>query len=377
MYSGPVVDCDIHYLPRSQADWLPYLPKQWRDFIESPGGGRTAPVNGAFVSVTEQQDGVFRLDSFPTDGSPPGSDYEVMREQYLDRFDLRAGLLTQAAGPTSPNGELVAAMCRAWNDWLADEWLDGKGDPRLFGTLFVPTHDPVKGAAEVRRAGANAKFAAAHMFYAIGKPFGHSIYDPIYEAATELDIPVYVHGSTGEISGGGAPPASGGTVLHYRLEMFATLHHPMAHHLTSMIVQGTFEKFPRLRIVVAEEGIAWLPWLLTQLDANYELMKRESKWVRRRPSEYLRDRLGVSTQPIEASIDDRHRLVDYLSTVEGIEEMLCFSSDYPHWDADEPTFVGSILPSEWHEKVFYGNARRLLRLPDSVPLQTPAVAAVG
>ena len=74
----------------------------------------------------------------------------------------------------------------------------------------MPTHDPVVGAAEVRRAAAHPKFAAAHMFFAIGKPFGHSIYDPIYAAASEMDIPVYIHGSTGEI-GGGAPPASGGS----------------------------------------------------------------------------------------------------------------------------------------------------------------------
>jgi uncharacterized protein len=376
MYEGPVIDCDVHYLPRSQRDWIPYLPKEWRDYVESPGGGRTAPTGGAFVTVTEQQDGVFRLDSFPEDGSVPGSDYELMREQYFDKFDIRAALLTQAAGPNSPNGELVAAMCRAWNDWLADEWLDGRDD-RLFGTLFVPTHDPRDGAAEVRRAAANPRFAAAHMFYAIGKPFGHSVYDPIYEAASEMGIPIYVHGSTGEISGDVALPASGGSVLHYRLEMFASLHHPMSHHLTSMIVQGTFEKFPDLRVVVAEEGIAWLPWLVTSLDSNYELMKRESKWVRRRPSEYLRERLGVSTQPIEASIDDRRRLVDYLSTVEGIEDMICFSSDYPHWDADEPTFVGTILPPEWHEKVFYGNARRLLRLPESMPMRPPVAAMAG
>ena len=91
--------------------------------------------------------------------------------------------------------------------------------------------------------------------------------------------------------------------------------------------------------------------------------------MRRRPSEYLRERLGVSTQPVEASIDDRRRLVDFLATVEGIEDMVCFSSDYPHWDNDEPTFIGTILPSEWHDKVFYANSRRLLRLPSSIPMQ--------
>jgi uncharacterized protein len=375
MYDGPVIDCDVHYLPRSAADWIPYLPREWREYVESPGGGRTVPIGGAFITPTEQQDGVFRLDSFPPEG-PPGSDYETMREQYFDRFDIRAALLTQAAGPNVPNGELVAAMCQAWNDWLADEWLSGKDD-RLFGTMFVPTHDPQKAAAEVRRVAANPRFAAAHLFYAAGRPFGHSVYDPIYAAANEMDIALYVHGSTGEISGAEALPASGGSVLHYRLEMFATLSHPMSHHLTSMIVQGTFEKFPNLRVVVAEEGVAWLPWLITQLDSNYELLKRDSKWVRRRPSEYLRERLGVSTQPVEASIDDRRRLVDFLATVEGIEDMVCFSSDYPHWDNDEPTFIGTILPSEWHDKVFYANSRRLLRLPSSIPMQPPVPAVAG
>jgi predicted TIM-barrel fold metal-dependent hydrolase len=377
MYNGPVIDCDVHYVPNGQADWLPYLPREWREYVQSPGGGRSAPTSGAFISVTEQQDGVYRLDSFPDDGTMPGANYEKMREQYLDAFDIRVAVLTQAAGPTSPNGDLVAAMCRAWNDWLVDEWLDGKGDERLFGTMFVPTHNPEQGAAEVRRAAAHQKFAAAHMFYAIGKPFGHTIYDPIYEAACEMDIPIYVHGSTGEISGDGAPVASGGAVLHYRLEMFASLHHPMSHHLTSMIVHGTFERFPSLRVVVAEEGIAWLPWLVISLDSNYELMKRESSWVRRRPSEYLRERLGVSTQPVESSIDDRRRLLDYLTAVEGIQEMLCFSSDYPHWDADEPTFIGTILPPEWHQEVFYANARRLLRLPSSVALEPPLAAPAG
>jgi uncharacterized protein len=57
--------------------------------------------------------------------------------------------------------------------------------------------------------------------------------------------------------------------------------------------------------------------------------------------------------------------------------MLCFSSDYPHWDADEPTFIGSILPVEWHEKIFYANARRLLRLSESMPIRPPAAALAG
>jgi predicted TIM-barrel fold metal-dependent hydrolase len=375
VYDGPVIDADIHYTPESQADVYRHLPAEWQEYASLPGGGRVVPPGGSTISVTEQPDGVNRFDSYPDDGTPPGSSYELLCEQLLDVFDIRAGMLTQAAGPSTPNGGFAAAVCSAMNDWLVERWLDGKQDPRLYGALLVPTRDPALGAEEIRRAGAHPKWAAAMLTYSIGQPYGHTVYDPIYEAATELDLPVYIHGSTGEIVGGSAPPQSGGAVLHYRLEMFATLHHPMAHHLTSMIVHGTFERFPRLRLVVAELGIAWLPWLMTTLDANYELMRRESKWVRRRPSEYLRERVAFSTQPIESTVPDRDRLVDQLSTVDGIDDILCFSSDYPHWDGDEPSFISSILPAEWHDKVFYGNARRLLRLPASIPRTAPAGAA--
>ena len=132
-------------------------------------------------------------------------------------------------------------------------------------------------------------------------------------------------------------------------------------------MHGVFERLPGLTIVIAESGLAWFPWLCATLDSNYDLMRRESRWVRRRPSEYLHDRVVLSTQPCESNRHDRDAFVAHMSVVEGIEDMLCFSSDYPHWDADAPTFIEAIIPDGWHERLFSANARRALRLPSPPP----------
>jgi predicted TIM-barrel fold metal-dependent hydrolase len=42
----------------------------------------------------------------------------------------------------------------------------------------------------------------------------------------------------------------------------------------------------------------------------------------------------------------------------GGEELLCFASDYPHWDTDDPTYIAGRLPEKWHQKIFHDNAAR-------------------
>jgi predicted TIM-barrel fold metal-dependent hydrolase len=84
--------------------------------------------------------------------------------------------------------------------------------------------------------------------------------------------------------------------------------------------------------------------------------------MRRRPSEYLREHVFLTTQPCEATPEDGSDFVALMSLVEGIDEMLCFSSDYPHFDSDDPKYIARILPTAWHDNVFHRNARRALRL---------------
>lgn len=376
MYHGPIVDCDVHCARRTPDEILPYVPQAWREHVQMPGGGATIPLAAAPLT-TEPPDGRnVKLDSYPADGGYPGSDHRLMCEQLLDPFGIRLAVLDQT--PMSiglTNHELAAAMCSAENDWLTDVWLDGKGDDRLCGTVVVPIHYPDRGAAEIARVAGDERFVAAHIaFNPFSKPMGHAVHDPIFAAAAEAGLPLYFHASGTEAWSGSAPFQSGGSSFTYRFDMFQMAYQPIATHLASMIAGGVFEKFPTLDVVVAETGLGWLQWYVASLDSNYELMRRESTWVKRRPSEYLREHVVFTTQPCEGINHDRDAFVADLATIEGVEDMLAFSSDYPHWDGDVPTYIGSILPDAWHEKVFHGNARRILRMPASIELELEAAA---
>jgi uncharacterized protein len=65
----------------------------------------------------------------------------------------------------------------------------------------------------------------------------------------------------------------------------------------------------------------------------------------------------ATTQPLELS-PRREQIVELLSWL-GAEDKLVFSSDYPHWDADDLAYLRQRLPESWHAKVFRENAMRL------------------
>jgi predicted TIM-barrel fold metal-dependent hydrolase len=153
-----------------------------------------------------------------------------------------------------------------------------------------------------------------------------------------------------------------GGLPNTRFEFHTLAGQSTVHHLVSFITHGVFEKFPKLKVIAIEIGIAWLPWLLWTLDRHYPSLKRESPWVKRLPSEYFREHIRVSTQPMEDT-PKREQLIEALEAVGGMEDVLVFASDYPHWDTDDPRYIAKRLPKSWWPKLFYDNAADALRWP--------------
>lgn len=350
MYDGPIIDCDVHHTWATNEELLGYMTPRWREFARDTGFAvRPASAYPHTGGLNK------RLDSFGPEGEPPGSSAEVLAEQLLDPLGVTRAILSYDIGheAAQPNPYLGANIARAANDWSIDRWLSGT-DERLYGAVMVANQDPIAAAAEIRRVGGHPRMAEVLLVAAgLGMPLGHPVYHPIYEAAEEVGLPVAIH--VGAESLPQAMSAAGPAMT--RFEYHALAGQPVIHHLSSAVTHGIFERFPRLRLLLVEIGLSWLPWALHTLDVRYGELRRESPWVRALPSEYVRRHVVVTTQPFELT-QRPGRLGELLATVDGVEELLCFASDYPHWDADELRFVDTRLPRGWPEKVFHDNAAR-------------------
>jgi predicted TIM-barrel fold metal-dependent hydrolase len=272
----------------------------------------------------------------------------------LDPHDTYRGCLTYNVGEFGChfNPYFASDLCRAANDWTIERWLSR--DERLYGGIVVGPQLPDEAVAEIYRLADHPRMAcvvlAATSLY---HPLGHPLYHPIYAAAADVGLPVAIHVGGGEFGHLTAP----GGKLSTLIEVGSVL--PMAgpHYLSSFIVHGVFEKYPSLRVLLNEFTLSWLPGVLWNLERDFELLRLESPWVKRRPTEYVHDHIKFSTQPLEAvQAEEGRRLVQLLETVDGIEDLLCFSSDYPHQTMDDVAFVERILPRAWHAKVFCENA---------------------
>ncbi|MQA87924.1 MAG: amidohydrolase family protein [Streptosporangiales bacterium] len=358
-YEGPIIDVDVHARWRNGAEIVERLPKRWRDFVAASPDGPRGALMPAGVSYPFQRGVNKRLDAVPKDGL--GTSYELLRAQLLDPYPIEVVNLGFDIGQevAQHNPYFAAAIARAMNEWVLETWLPL--DSRLRTAIVVPTEFPEEAADEIHRLGEHPGVTEVLFSWnGLGKPIGHPAYDPIYRAAEELDLPIAIHGAAGELEDGAAHTAAGG-LPNSRLEWHTLLQQPTLTHFASFVVHGTFEKFPRLKVMLIETGIAWVPAFLWSLDAHHRALRAESEWVRRLPSEYFREHVKLSTQPLELT-ERKKQLIELLEAFGGMDELLCFASDYPHWDADDPFYIATRLPKEWLPKVFYENARSFLRL---------------
>lgn len=363
-----MIDCDVHNGWNSAEVLLPYMDQNFRDYLargELPGGRDSFPHGHRAWLHPE---GYMRYDSIPPDGSAPASDYAFMRDQLLDPYNVDYAILLGEESmevSTLANPYYASALARAYNDWVLDTW--ASQDDRLRVSIVVAPQDPQGAAAEIRRLGAHPSVVQVLMTSGSQRPYGDPLYHPIWEAASQMHLPVAAHlGGQGGIN---ATPTGTGSPTYF-WEAHAMLCETGMGHIASLLAHGVFERFPNTKFVLIECGVAWVPSILWRLDADYQALRKETPWLKRLPSEYAREFLRVTTQPLErpknpegmwASLDDI-----------GGREMLMFASDYPHWDFDDPFLTP--FPTEWRADIMDGNARALYGLPERVAEKEPADA---
>jgi uncharacterized protein len=131
--------------------------------------------------------------------------------------------------------------------------------------------------------------------------------------------------------------------------------------LMSMIVEGVFDRFPTLRVACVESGWAWLPPFLWRFDKEWKGLRREIPWSKRLPSEYVREHVRFTLQPIDGPTG-RARMLHLIDQL-GSDELLMFSSDYPHRHSSEGLeALPAGLPEALAGRILSANAREHYRL---------------
>ena len=135
-----------------------------------------------------------------------------------------------------------------------------------------------------------------------------------------------------------------------------------ATQLTNIVTEGIFDQFPTMMLALLESGFTWLAPHMWRFDKEWKNLRRLVPRVRRAPSEYIREQVKVSVQPLDAPENNPKQLLEVFEQL-GSDEMLLYSSDFPHPHAADPEegFLRH-LPASTAQKIRGENARALYKL---------------
>ena len=342
-----IIDCDVHHMAPEPKALFPYLPKHYAEHIDD--FGNMMPVLGH----TNMPGKGARTDLWVGTEDNPGAQPEVARKKHLDAYDIDIAVLTGGpyAAAVHSDPDYAAAYCRAFNDYTLEHWLGA--DKRFRASIHIAPQDPALAVEEIRRLGERDEFVQVLMPAGARMPFGNRFYHPIYAACEELGLPMCVHfGAEG--SGISSSPTAAGYPTYY-LEMRMARPQIAMAHTVSLLCEGVFEKFPNFQFLFIEHDFFWVPGLMWHMDGDWKGLRDYTPWIKRLPSEYLREHIRFGSQPMPntPTPGDLKTLLNWLHA----DEVMMFASDYPHWDWDEPSTFLATYDEAFRQRIMADNAK--------------------
>jgi predicted TIM-barrel fold metal-dependent hydrolase len=349
-----IADCDIHPYMKKPSELHEFLSKQWLEHLKEIGARNTRVFMGGPSYPRISPGSGMRADAWPKDGSRPGSDLALLQEQCLDRYGIAYGMLmVVGTGATERNPDFAAAMSSALNDWQAAYWTDR--DPRLKSGIDVPLENPEAAIAEIEKRAGDRRFAHVMIPPRAVEPLGKRRYRKVLAACAANNLPIALH-----LGGDAQRAPTGGGWPSYYFEEHQTYAQTKEALVASLVFDGVFEELPNLKMVLVEGGFAWVPSLGWRMDKHYLRMRHEVPHLKMLPSEYVKRNIWCTTQPME----EPERKSDLLTLIDWIGwDRILFSSDYPHWDHDDPRYAFRVrLPEDKKRMILRDNAFNLYGL---------------
>ncbi|MBS1697762.1 MAG: amidohydrolase family protein [Actinobacteria bacterium] len=252
-----------------------------------------------------------------------------------------------------PQPEIEVALAGAFNRWLTEIVLPQ--DPRLKGMLYLPYNTPEACEELVERYADHDDIIGYTVCSTRNNPVHSDVYLRLYSLIEDSGKPLAFHSGY-----------HWGDPSFAQLNRFLSMHalsftHYNQIHVTNWIINAMPERFPKIKMLWVESGLAWIPFLMQRLDHEVLMRPSEAPGLTKMPSEYMKD-MWYTTQPMERT---NMELLEATMKSFNAETQLLYSSDWPHWDWDAPSTITNLpfLAEQQKRNILGLNAARLFNLP--------------
>jgi uncharacterized protein len=359
-----IVDVDSHHVELdSWPDIIariadPVLRYTGQEMIKNwPGADRTALSNTRLGMVAQDVGGRILHQAALAE---PVAETDVHRDVTLVRRAMEAmSIDVQVVFPQPmleiglhPNPGVAVQLLMAYNAWFTETMLSA--EPRIKSMLGLPIEDPAAALETIRLYADHPGVVGFLVTSQRHMGVHRNDYMPVYAELQERGLPLGFHAGPNQAD---SMTSTMNRFLSAHAMSFVTCNMT---HMTNWVINGLGERFPDLKVIWIESGLAWVPFMMQRLDHEYQLRQSDAPLLKKMPSDYMRD-MYYTSQPLE--VTDMDLLASTFRAIDA-ENTLLYSSDWPHWDFDTPGRIMSLpfLDEKAKRNILGETARTLFQL---------------
>jgi predicted TIM-barrel fold metal-dependent hydrolase len=360
LYDFPIVDVDCHYMMTPLHEISEYIDEPWRSRLKVRNQYTHIPFDVGDRTVGS------RLKSYENfykkmnnhDKNAPKEIFPLLESSQKLAIDYNVIFPTDLLSlGVHPDSDLEVAIAFGFGRWMTEKVLPY--DDSLKTMLYLPLSNPKACVKLIEELGDKKGVVGALVTSHRNQPIHHNDFMPVFKLLEEKGLPLGFH----TVSFWMDQPLK-------QLNRFFSAHalgFPLYNmiHMTNLIVNGIPERFPDLKIMFIEAGVAWIPFMMMRLDSEYMYRSSEAPLLTKKPSEYVKN-FYYTTQPLENTADPE--FMKQLFNMVDAENQFLYASDYPHQDFDTPSSIYDIpfLSEEAKRKILGGNALKLFGIDNPI-----------